>query len=219
MATPTATTARKASRARKATRDDLPSLSRTLASAFQDDPVCSWLYPDDAQRRRILPRFFAVIAEAALDGDEVYTTDDLVGGAIWIPPSGEDDGDELAVALGEASGEYAPRLFQLLELLDAMHPHDPHHYLFVLGTRPEWQSRGVGSALMTPVLEACDRDRVPAYLEASSERNRRLYLRHGFADTEEVRLPDGPSLWCMWREPRAARHPTEMVGLGMADAG
>lgn len=62
--------------------------------------------------------------------------------------------------------------------------------------------RGVGSALMRPVLETCDRDGVPAYLEATSERNKRLYLRHGFEVTDEIRLPDGPTLWRMWRAPR-----------------
>jgi ribosomal protein S18 acetylase RimI-like enzyme len=222
MTTPTATIAR------KAIWDDLPSLSRTLASAFQEDPVLSWCYPDADRRRRILPRFFAVIAEAALGADHVYTTADtaadLVGGAIWIPPGVEDDGDELAAELAEASGEYAPRLLELLELLDASHPYDQHHYLFVLGTRPEWQSRGIGSSLMRPVLEICDRDRVPAYLEATSERNVPLYLRHGFEVTREIRLSNGPSYWCMWREPGAtpgSHEGDDRVGLveGEVDAG
>jgi hypothetical protein len=55
---------------------------------------------------------------------------------------------------------------------------------------------------MRPVLERCDRDRVPAYLEASSPRNRALYERHGFEVMEECRYADdGPPLWRMWREP------------------
>jgi hypothetical protein len=33
---------------------------------------------------------------------------------------------------------------------------------------------------MGPVLERCDREGVRAYLDAASERNRRLYERHGF---------------------------------------
>ena len=48
----------------------------------------------------------------------------------------------------------------------------------------------------------CDRDRVPAYLEATSERNKQLYLRHGFEVTDEIPLPDGPNMWPMWRSPR-----------------
>lgn len=55
---------------------------------------------------------------------------------------------------------------------------------------------------MRPVLDMCDRDGVPAYLEASSERNKALYLRHGFEVVGEIKLPDGPRMWPMWRSPR-----------------
>jgi hypothetical protein len=59
---------------------------------------------------------------------------------------------------------------------------------------------------MRPILERCDRERMPAYLNAGSPRSRDLYLRHGFEVTEEFRLPEGgPPLWRMWREPRAER--------------
>jgi hypothetical protein len=34
---------------------------------------------------------------------------------------------------------------------------------------------------MAPVLARCDREGMRAYLDATSQRNRRLYERHGFA--------------------------------------
>ena len=41
---------------------------------------------------------------------------------------------------------------------------------------------------------------MPAYLEASSPRNRVLYERHGFQVTEQFSLaPASPPLWRMWR--------------------
>lgn len=188
-------------RPRKARAADLPGLSQALAAAFFDDPVFCWAIPDAERRREIQLAFFATVTEAYLPHDELYATEDLVAGAVWAPPGAEDDGDQLMGALGEVLGEYAPRAFQAFELMEEQHPDDPHHYLFFLGTRPEWQSRGIGSALMRPVLERCDRERIPAYLEATSERNRGLYLRHGFELVGEIRLPDGPSMWPMWRVP------------------
>jgi hypothetical protein len=56
---------------------------------------------------------------------------------------------------------------------------------------------------MAPLLERCDRDSAPVYLEATSDRNRALYERHGFRAHGDIRLPDGPSLWRMWRDPVA----------------
>lgn len=202
MSDPVATTASVgAVKPRKATADDLPELSRALAAAFHQDPIFNWWIPDGERRREILPRFFRVVAEANLPDGEVYTESDVVAGAVWSPP-GADDAEEMIPALAELSGEYADRLFEVFELMDEKHPTEPHHYLFILGTRPEWQSRGIGSALMRPVLEVCDRDRLPAYLEATCEDNVRLYLRHGFEVTGSIPLPDGPSLTPMWREPR-----------------
>lgn len=186
---------------RKLSAADLPGLCETLTGAFHDDPVFTWWIGDAARRREILPEFFRVVTEANLAFDALYATDDLVSGAVWNPPDVEDD-EEIIPALAEVSGEYADRLFQVFELTAEQHPAESHWYLFFLGTRPGWQGRGLGSAVMRPVLEACDEEGLPAYLEATSERNKRLYLRHGFEVVGEIPLPDGPSLWPMWREPR-----------------
>jgi GNAT superfamily N-acetyltransferase len=85
--------------------------------------------------------------------------------------------------------------------IERRHPVVPHYYLSVLGTDPEQQGGGIGSALLTPVLDRCDSDGIAAYLECSKESNVAFYARHGFAVTDRVQLPDGPPLWFMWREP------------------
>lgn len=181
---------------------DTDILAATLAEAFQSDPVLSWCYPDGATRARILPTAFRVILEAAIPHGGVETA---LGGAatsVWVPPAAEIDAERMAGDLGTASEQYADRLLTLMGLLDEHHPtHREHQYLFLLGTRDAWQSHGLGTALLRSVLTWCDHDGVPAYLEATSERNRSLYERHGFAVTKVIRLPDGPPLWCMWREP------------------
>jgi ribosomal protein S18 acetylase RimI-like enzyme len=190
-----------AKRVRQANSADIPAISHTLAAAFFDDPVFSYCYPDLAERRQILPRWFEIVTEANLPHGEIYTTDDVVAGAVWVPP-GVDDDEQMGAALGEISGRYAQTLVEIFERMEEGHPREAHHYLALLGTRPDWQSRGIDSALMRPVLELCDRDAMPAYLEATSEANMRLYLRHGFEVAGEIKLPDGPSMWPMWRSPK-----------------
>ena len=190
-----------ARRPRKATPESLPTVSETLAVSFYDDPVVMWCFSEGPRRRQILPGFFGAIAESYLGYDEIYDVDEGVSAAVWAPPGAEDD-EQLVERIGKASGEYSDRLFEVLGLMEEKHPTDPHYYLFLLGTRPGWQGRGLGSALMAPVLEICDREGIPAYLEATSERNKVLYLRHGFDVTGEIRIPDGPPLWPMWRTPR-----------------
>lgn len=179
---------------RKAGPQDVDRLCDTFGAAFFTDPVMSWSYPNPDRRRQILPDFFRAIVAVTLPHGGIDTVSGEHAGAIWVP---------LAADLLDVSGDDAGRVLTLMELVDPEHPTDvPHQYLFVLGTRPEWQSHGLGSALLQAVLDSCDEDGTPAYLEASSERSKRLYLRHGFEVRTTVRLPDGPPVWCMWREPQ-----------------
>lgn len=187
---------------RTATVADIPALSATLAAAFQSDPVMTWCYPDDDRRGQMLPAVFRVFLEHAIPHGGVETFNGEVSAAVWLPPTAELDDEAMAREVVELSGEYAERVATAFELLDEHHPtHAEHQYLFILGTREAWQSKGLGSALIRSVTADCDRDDVGAYLEATSERNRSLYERHGFQVTEELHLPSGPPLWCMWRSP------------------
>jgi ribosomal protein S18 acetylase RimI-like enzyme len=87
--------------------------------------------------------------------------------------------------------------------MEGLHPSKPDHwYLAVMGVDPEWQGRGVGTALMRPGLEQLDAEGIPAYLESSTPRSRELYRRNGFEVTGEFNLPrGGPPIWQMWRDP------------------
>ena len=87
--------------------------------------------------------------------------------------------------------------------VERLHPSSPEHlYLATLGVRPPDQGRGLGSLLLAPGLELCDSNGLPAYLEASKEDNVPFYARHGFRVRREIKLPRGPTMYAMWREPR-----------------
>jgi GNAT superfamily N-acetyltransferase len=195
---------------RKATTGDAPALARSLARAFHDDPVTGWWLPDEATRARRAQRAFEDIflKRICLPRDETYTTTDLVGGALWMPPGGWKLGLaenlRLLPRMAAVFGRGLPRVMRSLGHMDSKHPHEPHYYLFIVGVAPGWQGKGLGSALMRPILDRCDEERLPAYLEATTPRNRELYERHGFEVVEETRLPGGgPPLWRMWRQPGA----------------
>ena len=93
---------------------------------------------------------------------------------------------------------------ELVRLVESRHPKAPHYYLGGLGTDPEWQGKGLASAVLSPVLEICDREKLPAYLESSKENNVAFYRRHGFEVIDVLSVPDSTvRLWLMWREPLA----------------
>ncbi len=191
---------------RRVRGDDRARLAAVLARAFDDDPVMSWFFPDATRRTARNRRFFAMRLRQLMPHDETYTVEGELGAALWAPPDrwrlGTLDSVRMGIVLLPALGRRAGLITRGVDKIERSHPPTPHYYLAVLGTDPDAQGRGVGSALMRPVLEVCDRDRIPAYLESSKERNIDFYARHGFRVTGEVRMPKGPPVWPMWRDPR-----------------
>jgi ribosomal protein S18 acetylase RimI-like enzyme len=194
----------------KAAMEDAPALARTLALAFADDPVSVWFFPRETDRLQRLQRAYErlFLRRIALPREVTFTVASHAGVAMWLPPGQAHPGAleqlRLLPAMVAEFGRDLPRAMRGMGAMDAVHPHEPHWYLWLLGVDPQRQGEGLGSRLLAEALERCDRDRVPAYLQATTPRSRALYLRHGFEDHGELRLPDdGPQLWPMWREPGA----------------
>ncbi len=196
---------------RRATAAEVPGLAATLAHAFLDDPVAAWACRPEKLRTATLEGFYAVRLRQLLVHKEVWTTEDLACAALWAPPERWKTSSGQDAALARLL--LRPRLVARMPLvvagllgIERRHPAaPPHWYLAVLGTHPAAQGQGLASAVLAPVLEECDAHSLGAYLESSKERNIDFYSRHGFRVTSELRLPRGPSIWPMWREPAPRR--------------
>ncbi len=193
---------------RKARPVDVPAIKSAIARAFDDDPFVNWMVMQDARRARRIYDLMALALDSQFARGEVYTTDDIAGAAVWTPPGKSAVGflAQFKTAPRFASAvtwKRMPTVIAAFQQIEKKHPKDPHFYLGVLGVDTEFQGRGVGTKLMQPVLDMCDRDRIPAYLESSKEKNVPLYERNGFKVTEVLTVPKGgPPLWLMFRDPQ-----------------
>ncbi|MFJ9039512.1 GNAT family N-acetyltransferase [Streptomyces sp. NPDC102406] len=202
---------------RRAQASDRDYVVRLLDEAFMDDPVSGWVFPDVEHRRARHAGLMAAFTDATFADGYIDLAEDGAAVALWMDIPGAPDTPDEPLGPSEGSSDDGPaqvraavdpdneRVEQIARLTAAAHPVGREHvYLWMIGVRPDRQGEGLGTALMAPVLERCDREGLPAYLEASNARSRALYERLGFVFTgTAVDLPDGPSLWPMWREPQA----------------
>jgi GNAT superfamily N-acetyltransferase len=191
---------------RKAAPAEAAVVSSALAAAFEDDPVFRWMLPDETDRAARTRAFFDLVVEVLAVHDDAWTTTDgITGAALWVPygqpPMSDERADRFLAEVAEICGRHADRTLELIAAMDESHPHAPHEYLWFVGVVPAAQGRGIGSALIAPVLERADRAGAPAYLEATSPLNKALYERHGFRARSPISVAGGPPMWPMWRDP------------------
>ena len=189
----------------RADETDADAIITILSTGFQNDPVSRWLFPDDDARKRLHPEFFRPFVLMTLEDGEIYTTEDRSGAALWLPVAGRHEDEP---GLGELyepilGADYAKRIAAFDERSTANHPdHEAHFYLPFIAVRPQLFGQGIGTALVRDRLAALDSQGVSTYLEASNRDSARLYERLGYKRLDRTTdMPDGPSLYPMWRNP------------------
>ncbi len=191
---------------RQAAAKEAGELVDVLAAAFHDDPVFGWMMPDPARRQPGLKRFFAIELDSIVfPQGVVWTTEERDGAALCLPPGRWRMPPRELLAHGPAYarifGRRLAHATTLLTRMEGRHHREPHYYIPYIGVRPGRQGRGIGSELLLPILEQCDQEGLPAYLEATCERNAKLYARHGFERLKELRVLGSPPLLPMLRAP------------------
>ena len=142
-------------------------------------------------------------------------------GEVWVA---EDCGVVIAAAIWSVPGALVPAA--VLSALDAeraelegtrsvasteaeahvavSRPAPPHYYLGAVGTRRDYQRRGVGQALLAPVIDRAAATGFDVFLETSAVENLEFYGRLGFVTAAESTVPGGgPPVWAMRRDHRA----------------
>jgi len=188
----------------------------TLARAFHDDPLFNFLVPDLLSQARANLTFMQSLVADARRFEEIWVArvgTKVVGAAVWLPPDAYPRGsarETLGILRDMRSvPRLGSRLLVSIRLQNEIHRahhrmKEPHWYLSLLGADPAFQRSGAGTALLAPILERCDTEGMPAYLETQKEENVAWYDRSGFRVVEELRVRGCPSMWALRRDCRPA---------------
>jgi len=188
---------------RKATSADFARLCRTAVEAFVDDPVMRWFWPADedyfAGNGNVMHSAF----RRWMAHEETYTTDDCVAVAAFVPVGRPPVDVPPEPHEAPPSEDLLARFAAIGTIMAANTPPEPHWYLNLLATHPHWQRQGLGVLVIRPIVDACDRDGLPLYLETETIDNVAYYSHLGFTVRSEWDVPlDGPHMWGMIRQPR-----------------
>jgi GNAT superfamily N-acetyltransferase len=193
---------------RRAIPDDLDTVTATVSSAFFDDPVWSWVFPDPSLRMAQFAAWWRLLVTGGIANDTLWVTPDCEAVAIWTPPGGHkmlpDDAERVPGLLGALVGDRIATVLEGLMLFGAhaVRDDEPHWYLGVLATHTAHQGHGIGMAVLRENLLMVDEAGLPAYLESSNPVNDDRYRGVGFEAVGGFDLPDGPHVTTMWREAR-----------------
>ena len=184
------------------TATDADRAIATITMAFSSDPVTRWVFRDANLYLTYWPRVVKAFGGATLETGTADSVDDHGGVALWLPPGVGSDEATMGVLIAEAvPAADQPEVADFMEQMGEFHPTESHWYLPLIGVDVTKQGRGYGSALLGHALERCDRDRLPAYLEATSPLNKALYQRHGFEEVGVIQAGSSPPMWPMQRTP------------------
>jgi GNAT superfamily N-acetyltransferase len=194
---------------RRAYDPDASAVLEVLERSLGDDPFVRWLA---RSRRRAVRSYLSLMLEriafpkgivhvALRDGAPIAA-------ALWAPPKtfelSAGESLRLLPTMLTVIGPWRfTKVAATLDDVERARPPEPRWLLTLLGTVPEERGRGVGSAVLAPILAQCDSERAVAVCETSERRNLGFYARQGFTPTAERRLsPDGPPSWTLKRTPR-----------------
>jgi ribosomal protein S18 acetylase RimI-like enzyme len=183
-----------------------------VAAAFFDYPMFTFYFPNHKKRARVLPWYLGNVLNCALRYGDVYTTPEISGVIFTLPPG----------HTKITQSEYIQNGFLLTPLLLGIRDYQrsqecekfvadthekimgdrPHYYLWGLTVDPNQKRKGIGTALLKPVIEKADLENKPIYLETHDEKNVAYYQSHGFSLIHTGKLLKYDlSIWCMVREP------------------
>jgi len=193
------------------TKAQVKPVAEMMARAFQDDTISAYFFPDVSERKNKAPYAFESLIRYGLLYGEVYATSpNLEGAAVWLPSDKVHrtpwrrirSGDLLMVfKVGRKTASRQRSLGDYASSVHKRHVPFKHWYLQLIGVDPACQGKGYASILLRAMFARIDKERLPCYLEATTEKNVPIYQHYGFKIVEEGKVPGSEvTLWAMLRE-------------------
>jgi GNAT superfamily N-acetyltransferase len=193
-------------------KDQKCAAAKTLAEAFQKDPLFDYFFPNYDERARKLQILFSLIVQRGLsEGVVTASSENLEAVAIWFPPDGTEESawtslrSTTLMALVEVGiGSYG-RIWRFGSHADTIRERyapAAHWFLQTIGVIPQYQGKGYGTTLLRTQLAILDRYKVTCYLSSQCKDTLAFFERQDFSVVHISSLPcTDIKSWAMLRRP------------------
>lgn len=195
----------------------LPVIEDTFGQAFASDALHELLEVPHHKRDRLFARLGGVLLRKHASEPVLFHTEDCGSAAIVLSSEQQQEASiwgllssglpwtlltsipllNIPILLGMYS-----EMGQLEEDIMRRERVDRYLKLVMIGTRPEAQGRGLGSALLRAISAEADAAGLPLYLEAATEAAAALYERYGYQTVGTMEV-EGHAVPLMLRRPQA----------------
>ncbi|MEM9151544.1 MAG: GNAT family N-acetyltransferase [Cyanobacteria bacterium P01_F01_bin.3] len=196
----------------------IDTASKIAANAFMADPVFSYLTPDDPKLKfQALTWLMSRLIYYCMQYGHTYTTSDLKGIAVWLPPSGEFSSSlfqqlklalqlelyKLPVKVGWKRLKRWRHVFQTIDRTQRQDMGKSSYWeLGLMAVHPDSQGQGIGTQLLKPILDRTSDEGLPCYVVTATEPAVNFYQKNGFEVLRNQRLGDhAPLFWALKRDP------------------
>jgi ribosomal protein S18 acetylase RimI-like enzyme len=189
---------------------DVEPAAEVIAHSFVNDPLCTFMLPQERTRVQTLYKFFRAYGTVNIQNQRGFGVGKpLKGVAFWLEPGKAD----ISVSL-KSLRLFIPLLFTyyplgflrakaILKQTDLLHQkytHEPHYYLDNIGVLPGEQGKGISSRLIRPFLKQADEEKVSVYTDTVTRSNVSIYEHFGFECVEESAIgTTGVTVWALRR--------------------
>ena len=191
---------------------DVERLAQVAEDAYQDYPLHNWFmggsYDPKASRLLMQVTLKTMTKNAVIYAD----SEEINGFAAWLPfgftgnkalPFLMKGGMSLILHSGFGIiGRLSAYEAYAMGLKKEFTGHDDW-YLYNLSVKKDAQGKGIASRLMRPMLQFCDEERMPAYLETNKAANVGIYQHYGFDLMRDEQIPKSTVMhYAMVRKPK-----------------
>jgi ribosomal protein S18 acetylase RimI-like enzyme len=177
----------------KANQNDKQLIVDILTKSFESNQSVNYIAKQDEKRLKRISALMNYSFEVCHSSGDVFLSDDKKACALVLYPDKKKTTFksillDVKLILSCIGIENIKKALSRESKIKQLQPKELMYYLWFIGVNPEYQNEGIGSVLLSEIIEDSENKKRPIYLETSTLKNLPWYKKFGFEIYNELDL-------------------------------